>query len=47
MLPNYDYIQQKDCTAELDAGGIWEIPYTVQKLNQVDSSYTFCKKFNI
>ena len=32
------YIEQKDCTAGLDAGGIREIPYT--KINQVYSSYT-------
>ena len=32
------YIEQKDCSAGLDAGGISEIPQT--KLNQVDASYT-------
>ena len=32
------YIEQKDCTAGLDASGTWEIPYT--KVNQVYSSNT-------
>ena len=32
---HYSYIEQKDCTAGLDAGGIWKIPYT--KVNQVYS----------
>ena len=32
------YIVQKDCTAGLDAGDKWEIPFT--KVNQVNSSYT-------
>ena len=32
------YIEQKDWTAGLDAGGLWEIPFT--KVNQVYSSYT-------
>ena len=31
-------IEQIDCTAGLDAGGIWQIPYT--KGYQVDTSYT-------
>ena len=32
------YIEQKDCMAGLDAGGIWEIPFT--KVNQVYSGCT-------
>ena len=32
------YIEQKDCTAGLDAVGIWEILFTT--VNQVYSSYS-------